>query len=153
MNGLELKLPPLLLVVILAVSMWLIARASPDLTVPLPARVVVAILLLVCGISVATAGVFAFRKARTTVDPRKPEASSSIVTTGVYRYTRNPMYLGFLLALLAWAAFLSHLVVALLPVLFVIYMNRFQIGPEERALRARFGPTYDSYLQSTRRWV
>jgi protein-S-isoprenylcysteine O-methyltransferase Ste14 len=75
------------------------------------------------------------------------------VTTGVYRFTRNPMYLGFLLALIAWGIFLGNIVSALMPLLFVAYMNRFQISPEERALRARFGAPYVAYQSSVRRWL
>ena len=82
-----------------------------------------------------------------------PEAASAIVTVGIYRFTRNPMYLGFLLLLIAWAVFLGNIVSALMPLLFIAYMNRFQIAPEERALHARFGVPYETYLRSVRRWL
>jgi protein-S-isoprenylcysteine O-methyltransferase Ste14 len=76
-----------------------------------------------------------------------------MVTSGVYGVSRNPMYVGFLLVLIGWAAFLSHaLAFALLP-LFVAYMNRFQIEPEERALSAKFGGQFQEYRRSVRRWV
>ena len=83
----------------------------------------------------------------------KPDSTSSLVVSGIYGYTRNPMYLGFLLVLLAWAIFLSNFVaLALLPA-FVVYMNHFQIGPEERALGSLFAQEYQAYLARVRRWI
>jgi protein-S-isoprenylcysteine O-methyltransferase Ste14 len=97
------------------------------------ARVTTAIAIAMAGIVIAILGVIALRRAKTTVSPLKPEATSSIVTSGVYGFTRNPMYLGLALALLAWAVFVSSAWALLGPVAFVLYMNRFQIIPEERA--------------------
>ncbi|NER62664.1 isoprenylcysteine carboxylmethyltransferase family protein [Pseudomonas sp. MAFF212427] len=99
------------------------------------------------------AGVLSFRRARTTVNPLKPETASALVRSGVYRYTRNPMYLGFATVLVAWAILLAW-PPALLGVLgFVVYMNLFQIGPEERALARRFGGEFAQYCNGVRRWV
>jgi protein-S-isoprenylcysteine O-methyltransferase Ste14 len=105
------------------------------------------------GIAIALAGVAEFRRAQTTVDPTDPAKSTTVVTGGVYRHTRNPMYLGFLLVLAGWALYLSNLVASVGPILFVLYMNRFQISPEERILEARFGASFQSYLRSVRRWI
>lgn len=94
-----------------------------------------------------------FRKARTTVNPLKPETASALVSSGVYRYTRNPMYLGFAIVLIAWSIFLAW-PPALLGVLgFVMYMNIFQIGPEERALASLFGREFTQYCSQVRRWL
>jgi protein-S-isoprenylcysteine O-methyltransferase Ste14 len=83
----------------------------------------------------------------------KPDSTSSLVVSGIYKYTRNPMYLGFLLLLLGWAIFLSNLAsFALLPA-FVVYMNHFQIRPEERALGCLFAHEYQPYLARVRRWI
>jgi protein-S-isoprenylcysteine O-methyltransferase Ste14 len=83
----------------------------------------------------------------------KPGSASVLVDGGIYRLTRNPMYLGFLVVLLGWAIFLSKLV-ALLPLpAFIFYMNRFQIQPEEKALAARFGQTFIAYKARVRRWL
>jgi protein-S-isoprenylcysteine O-methyltransferase Ste14 len=95
----------------------------------------------------------AFRRARTTISPVKASAASSLVTTGVYRFTRNPMYLGLLLTLLAWAAFLFNPVALLFVPIFVLYINRFQIKPEERTLSALFGGEYGAYQERVRRWL
>jgi protein-S-isoprenylcysteine O-methyltransferase Ste14 len=149
----ELRIPPLLVALIVGAAIYGVSRVAPSLATDFPGRVGIAAVLLVLGVAVALAGVFEFRRARTTVDPRFPESSTSIVTSGVYRLTRNPMYLGFLLWLIAAGLFLANPVTLVGPIAFVAYMNRFQIRPEERALAARFGSPYESYLARVRRWI
>ena len=95
----------------------------------------------------------AFRRHKTTVNPFTPAKSSSLVATGIYRYSRNPMYLGLFLALLGWGAYLGNWASALLLPAFVAYMNRFQIHPEERVLTESFGPQFLAYARSVRRWL
>ena len=83
----------------------------------------------------------------------QPAKTTSLVAGGVYRFTRNPMYLGLLLVLAGWAVFLSNaLAFALLPA-FIAYIGRFQIAPEERALAAKFGTEYEAYRTEVRRWL
>ena len=102
---------------------------------------------------IGLSAVFGFHRAKTTVNPLKPEASTALVTGGVYRWTRNPMYLAMLLVLIGWACIVSNwAALAILP-LFVIYLNRFQIEPEERALQSRFGAEFESYRRKVRRWL
>jgi len=151
--ALELRIPPVALVIIAAALMWLIARLVPAAQWPFPGNVAIAVALLLGGATVALAGVLQFRRAGTTVNPMTPNASSALVTGGVYRWTRNPMYLGFLMALLAWAAFLVNVIALVVLPGFVLYMNRFQIAPEERALRARFGPEFENYCRVVRPWL
>ena len=98
-------------------------------------------------------GVIEFRRAKTTVDPTKPDSASSLVRTGIYRRTRNPMYLGFLLILTGCAAALANLTSFLILPAFVVYMNRFQIKPEERALASIFGDDFKAYYSEARRWI
>jgi len=151
--ALELKVPPAALVLIFAVAMWLVSVYEPSLAFTLPWRAAVAVAFVGVGIIISLVGVVAFRNAKTTVNPTKPGTTSTMVTSSVYRFSRNPMYAGFLLALIGWAAYLSHaLALALLPA-YVAYMNRFQIAPEERALSAKFGPAFAAYKQSVRRWL
>lgn len=153
MNALELKLPPVALVFGVAIGMWLLSRSTAALDFALPFRLAVAVMLAGIGLAISVAGVMQFRQARTTVNPITPEATTTMVTSGVYRFSRNPMYLGFLFVLAGWAAFLSHvLAFALLP-FFVAYMNRFQIIPEERTLAAKFGRQFSDYRNSVRRWL
>ena len=153
MNALELKVPPLAIVLVLAGAMWFAARQLPSLAVTLPWRHGLAITISGVGILFLLAGIYAFQKAKTTLNPTTPNATSSIVASGVYCVSRNHMYVGFLLALTGWATFLSHPLPFLLLPVFVAYMNRFQISPEERALSAKFGDEYDTYKQGVRRWL
>jgi len=153
MNRLELKVPPLLLVLGFALVMALVDRTLPMFELSLPWAQGLGPVLMALGAACAAAGVWAFRRAGTTVNPTRPETSREVVREGIYAYSRNPMYLGFALALLGWAWLLSHgLALALLPG-FVLYMNRFQILPEERVLARHFGPAYDSYRAQVRRWI
>lgn len=153
MRWLELKVPPLLQVLLVAGGMWAIAREWPAAAVPGAIRHGLAALLGLAGIACSVAGKIAFGRAGTTVNPLAPERASALVTGGIYRYTRNPMYLGFLLVLLGWAAWLGNPWTLIGPVVFVLYMNRFQIGPEERALAALFGEEYPAYRAAVRRWI
>lgn len=152
-NALELRIPPVAVALCAAVGMWLAALALPDASVGLYWSAQVAMAFAALGIVIALAGVAAFREAQTTVDPTTPQASSAIVASGVYRWSRNPMYVGFLLVLVGWGVHLSNAASALVVPLFVVYMNRFQIQPEERALAAKFGDDYTKYMQRVRRWV
>jgi protein-S-isoprenylcysteine O-methyltransferase Ste14 len=152
MKTLELKIPPLPLAVGFGGLMWAIDRWLPMQTDRSSLRTVIALVTFGLAVGIVVTAVIDFRRAKTTVDPFHPEAASTIVTTGIYRITRNPMYLGFLLALIGLAVFLGNLASAVIPLIFIVYMNRFQIGPEERALRARFGASYEAYLRSVRRW-
>ena len=153
MNALELKVPPPLVALILALAMWVTSRFTPALEVSAAIRMVVAIAIALLGGAFSIAGVTAFRRARTTLNPMKPETASSLVTGGIYRVTRNPMYVGLLLVLVGWAAFLCAPWVLVGPVAFVTYMTRFQIAPEERVLVSVFGEMYASYKTRVRRWL
>lgn len=87
------------------------------------------------------------------MNPIKPMTTSSLVTGGAFRFTRNPMYLSLLLYLIAWAVYLSNVWALLLVPMFVLYINEFQIKPEERALSSLFGPEYAAYKEMVRRWL
>ena len=153
MHALELRIPPLVLVVLFALAMWLISQLLPPVALPPLWPLVLAGLFAGVGVAVALSGVLAFRRANTTVDPRVPQQSSSLVIHGIYHYSRNPMYVGFLLLLTALACYLMNAAAfALLP-LFVLYINRFQIVPEERFLLQKFGAEYQAYCKEVRRWL
>jgi protein-S-isoprenylcysteine O-methyltransferase Ste14 len=153
MNSLELKIPPPLVALATALLMWLTSWVARPIDAPLAWRLGIAAALVALGQSISISGIVAFRRAKTTPNPLKPTAASSLVSSGIYRFSRNPMYLGLLLTLLAWAVFLaSPAALAFLP-LFVLYMNRYQIGPEERVLSSLFGAEYAAYKQKVRRWL
>jgi protein-S-isoprenylcysteine O-methyltransferase Ste14 len=153
MHVLDLKVPPLALVLLVGGVMWIAAWAVPAFVFAFPARSLFAMAAVAAGAAIAGTGIVSFRRAKTTVNPMKPESSSALVQSGIYRLTRNPMYLGFLLILLGWAIFLSNALAFLLLPAFVWYMNRFQIEPEERALTSLFGQTFLSYRSGVRRWI
>jgi len=153
MANLELKIPPVALSVIVALFMWIVFMQIPQGSIYLPYKLLLVTIFLSIGILIALAGVISFHKAKTTVNPTRPNASSSIVDSGVYRISRNPMYVGFLFILIGWAIALSNILVfAFLP-LYVLYMNRFQIIPEEKILSSKFGDEYLTYKKSVRRWL
>ena len=151
MRTLELRIPPLALVLIFVTAMAAIAWTVPA-SMAIAGRLIIAGAFALVGAAVALAGVIAFRRHNTTVNPLTPEQSSTLVASGIYRFSRNPMYLGFLLALLGWGVYLSNWACVLLLPVFVAYMNRFQIQPEERALTDLFGPQFVAYAKSVRRW-
>lgn len=153
MKSLELRVPPVLQFTILGIMMYGVSGIFSVFQFLLPGSVWLAGGFGILGGVVASLGVAEFKKAQTTVDPRVPQNSASLVVCGVYQYSRNPMYLGFFFLLLGWAVYLSHVFAfALLP-FFVGYMNRFQIQPEERYMLKKFGDGYRSYRTQVRRWL
>lgn len=150
---LELKVPPLVVGLIAGTVGSLVARAVPSLDLELPAPVAVGGALVSTGITLSLLGVRSFRRAKTTVNPTCPTSSTALVTSGVYRITRNPMYLGFLITLAGAAVLMENAAAFLILPAFVLYLNRFQIRAEEAALQARFGETFFLYRSRVRRWL
>jgi protein-S-isoprenylcysteine O-methyltransferase Ste14 len=147
-------IPPLVLAGLLAVAMWLVARYLPQLVFDLPFRLVSAAAIGATALVVLILAVLPFRRAGTTVDPRRPERTSDLVTNGIYSLSRNPMYVAMLLGLVAWGLYLaSALALLLAPPAFVIYLDRRQIPAEEHALAAAFGEQYAQYTRRVRRWI
>ena len=153
LQNLELKVPPVLAALIFALMMWLISLVLPATPLAAPARWAGMVVLLLAGLYFPLAGVVSFRKAQTTVNPLQPEKCSALVTSGVFQHSRNPMYLGLLFVLIAWGLFLSNLFSVVFAAGFLLYMNRFQILPEERALLSLYGQRYSDYMSKVRRWL
>jgi len=152
MKVLENKIPPPIVGLLIAAAMWGLARiTAATLAVPDPVFAASAVALV--GIGFDIAGIVSFRLAKTTVNPLRPEKATALVTSGIYRITRNPMYVGMLLLLMAWAIYLNSPWALIGPLIFVLYMNRFQIGPEEKALEALFGDDFIDYKRRVRRWL
>jgi protein-S-isoprenylcysteine O-methyltransferase Ste14 len=150
---LELKIPPLAQLALAALAMGGLSRAEWAADFQLPRLRAVAAGFALAGVAAEAGAVFSFRRAQTTMSPLSPGKATRLVTTGVYRWTRNPMYVGLLLWLIAWALLLHHAFAwGVLP-LFVLTMNRLQIAPEERAMTALFGAEYSAYCARVRRWV
>ena len=153
MSVLELKIPPVLVTILFAGLMWLVSRLTPSFPLEMEFRIAAFLIFVIAGTAIGLAGVASFRKANTTVNPLTPDACSSMVRSGIYRFSRNPMYLALLLALLAWGIFLHNFYSLALTVVYVVYLNRFQIQPEERALEQVFGTEFLEYRQQVRRWL
>ena len=153
MASLEHKIPPPVVALAVLPAMWLLSTALPRIEVSSQLRIALAVGIALAGLGFSSAGALAFKRAKTTVNPLRPEQATALVTSGVYRVTRNPMYVGLLLGLLAWAVLLSSPLSLAGPVAFIAYINRFQIDAEERVLEAKFGEAYLSYRARTRRWV
>lgn len=150
---LVLKVPPVALVMIFAFFMYALDKLVPMSTDPTSWHLVIALFLLFFGVWIAVAGVQAFKKAKTTVNPMTPEKSSELVIQGIYQRTRNPMYVGFLCALLGWGLILNNPISLVLCIGFVFYMNKFQIEPEEQALTELFGEQFLQYKAQVKRWL
>ncbi len=145
--------PPFIYLTTFGVSWWL-NRVWPTQLISesfVADSALVAKPLVVAGVVLAMAGLFSFAKHRTTIEPSKK--ASKLITDGLYRISRNPIYLGFTAMYLAatlrtnntWA------LLCLLPVLAI--MNRHVIAREERHLTAVFGDSYRAYCQKVRRWL
>lgn len=144
--------PPVILIFFIGIVFGVDTLSPLDLLVGDTGRAV-ALICGTIGLLIAIMGVFEFRRHQTTINPHKIDKASALVTGGIYRLSRNPMYLGMLLVLIG-AIFLSRDVLALIAVPgFIVTLNRLQILPEERALRARFGGAFDIYCDRTRRWI
>jgi protein-S-isoprenylcysteine O-methyltransferase Ste14 len=153
MQSLELKIPPPIIAVLIAFAMWGISLITPLLALSPTYRIPLAIAIAVVGGALAIAGTISFRQAKTTVNPLKPESTSSLVNSGIYQFTRNPMYLGMLMVLVAWAVSLSSIWSLFGLPAFFFYIDRFQIAPEEKALARLFGTDYAAYQTKVRRWI
>jgi protein-S-isoprenylcysteine O-methyltransferase Ste14 len=150
---LKLKVPPLVQLLLVGAAMLAISRLIPLLTLSIPENIPAGGGVVLIGVVVALFGVLEFRKAKTTVDPRYPQKSENLVTSGIYNISRNPMYLGFFLILLGWCVILANVAALLLLPVFVSYINHFQIKPEEQFLLQKFGSDFSQYCNKVRRWI
>lgn len=152
-NELETKIPPPLLGLVTGLMMWLLSQLLPTLSMVSSNLYRVGIVIILAGLCLDVVALLQFRKNNTTISPLSPEKASTMVINGLYKYSRNPMYLGLLIVLTGWAFFLGNLAsFACLPI-FVRLITRFQIIPEERILRETFGEPYEKYLTQVRRWI
>ncbi|MBS0291011.1 MAG: isoprenylcysteine carboxylmethyltransferase family protein [Proteobacteria bacterium] len=155
MFNLDHKIPPPVVGLACAALAWWLAGLAPSLALHVrgPLALVLALALAAVGLVIELWGLWTFRRHHTTPNPLTPERARTVVQSGPYRYTRNPMYLGVALQLLAWCGYLGNPLSLLALAVFVFYITRFQILPEERALAQRFGEPYLHYLRSVRRWL
>ncbi|MEF1290861.1 methyltransferase family protein [Vibrio sp. M260118] len=153
MDKLERKIPPVAVFLLFFVVINHISLEFLAFTVSLPLNSAVFGLCFIVSGYVGLAGVFEFKRAKTTVNPIKVDQASSVVDSGIFGYSRNPMYLGLFLLLFGYAYWQQNLLAIVFSFGFIAYMNRFQIKPEERALECLFGAEYLDYKQRVRRWI
>jgi protein-S-isoprenylcysteine O-methyltransferase Ste14 len=152
-HSLEKRIPPPLVVVLIGAAMAVIAWFTPALEIGGNVRFAVGGIVIALGALVGFQGVWAFWRNKTTISPVDLESVSALVTSGVFRFSRNPMYVGFAAMLVGWAVCLAAPWALVGPVAFVLFTNRFQIIPEERVMRDKFGQAYDDYQSKVRRWI
>lgn len=151
MHRLELKVPPAVVAAVIAVGMWVVSYTLPAFAYTWLPFLTVG--LGFGGFAIIGVAMLSFWMEHTTVNPMKPSSVSILVTSGIYAHSRNPMYFGALLILASWALYLANALALLFLPAFILYMNRFQIQPEERALKARFGREYLEYMAQVNRWI
>ena len=152
MGGLELKVPPPFVLLIVALLMWLVNRLMGDAFAP---RLVffAGIETMAIGFAIAVKGLITLRRNGTTPSPIMIDRAKKLVTTGLYRISRNPMYLGMVIFLIGVAVMFGNLWLLAGPLAFGLYINQFQIKPEERVMAAKFDGHYTAYKSRVRRWI
>ena len=154
MSRLELKIHPPFVLILFGVLAWFISNEIPSpVEIPELVSKLTAITLGVVGLTVIISAMFEFYRAKTTINPTKPSNTTSLVTRGIYRFTRNPMYLALLLFLTGWVMYLGNIIGMVVPFIFIAYISRFQIHPEEQILLSKFGEVYSSYYNEVKRWI
>ena len=152
MNKLELRLPPLPLTFVFALLMWAINSLLP-LGLSFTGQALIASFFLILGLLFILPAAVSFFNAKTTVDPRTPNKSNTLVISGLYTISRNPMYVGMVLCLISLSVAQGNILSLLLAFIFALYLTRFQIKPEERFLTEKFGEQYLQYCETVRRWI
>ncbi|MBD3617290.1 MAG: isoprenylcysteine carboxylmethyltransferase family protein [Gracilimonas sp.] len=150
---LKLKIPPVIIFLICIGLMWTIHHFIPNQSVLFEAGKFIAIGLMTLGGLIGVLGVIEFARESTTVNPHKPENTKKFVQSGVYKFSRNPMYLGLLIVLLSPVFYWGNAFILIILPLFVWYMNEFQIKPEEEAMKQKFGDKFLEYKKEVRRWI
>ena len=150
----HLKVPPVAVALIAAALMYWLSAILPQSSFTLPHKNIITVVVFLFGLGIAAGGVVSFHRRETTVNPTRPSTASSLVANGVYRFSRNPMYLGLSLALIALGVYLANpLALIIIVTAFVLYMNIYQIEPEEQALQRLFGEDFTAYKKNVRRWI
>jgi len=150
---LKLKIPPPVIALLSGLIIWGVSETIPAYMINGELRQTVALTILGMAGAIDAWALISFRRVKTTIDPRYPHKTSSIVSHGIYAYTRNPMYLGLTLILTALTIYLGSILGFIVVTGFILYINRFQIKAEEEALEKQFGEAYLAYKNRVRRWI
>lgn len=153
MRAMKPIIPPPIIGLVCAFAMWALANSAPGLVITFPGQFWFAFLIAGAGLAIDLVSMAAFFKRKTTVNPLTPSKTNTLVIEGLYRFSRNPMYLGMLLILIGWALWLGNIINIIPIFLFIWIINEAQIKPEEKALQELFGDDYDAYCKRVRRWI
>jgi len=153
MNWLELKIPPPMVALLCAIGMIYLPDLFALEAFEVPLQSWVAGLVILFGLSFDLLGFIEFRRYATTINPLSPNKSSQIVSSGIYRLTRNPMYLGMAIVLVGVTIWTGSPLGLLMVLVFALYITRFQIKPEERILETKFGEAFLEYKSKVKRWI
>ena len=150
---LKTKIPPPVYMLTFAGIMWLLDRYAPIAHWNTPPWTDIGWGIMVTGFLIDLSSITLFLRRKTSPNPMKPKKASKLVKTGLYRYTRNPMYLGMLILLSGWSIQLGSLSPLVFPPLLLITLTYLQIIPEEIALSEVLGKPYVAYKNSVPRWL
>lgn len=153
MRSLELRVPPDVVAFIVVGLMWVLSRLGGTIPLEPAVRYLFGTAFVIAGLAVVLAARRAFARHHTSWGPLSPSDASALVTDGIYGLSRNPMYLGTWLFLAGIGVMIGSYFALAGSLLYNIYVGRFQIAPEQRALAARFGEGFESYRRSVRRWA
>ena len=147
------KIPPPIVLLLFGTAMWFVAHSGYAYPVVIPFALFIALALVIIGLLIAVTATRQFSAAQTTINPLQPDAATTLVDSGIFARTRNPMYVGLFLFMLAWAIWLQSIANIPLLLTFVLFITHLQIKPEEAALRKVFGEPYLDYCKRVRRWI
>ena len=153
MTWLQLKIPPPFVALIFLIHMGMVDYLYPETVFIFPYQLTIAVIIALTGLMIGIAAAIEFKRVQTAVNPRKPELAQSLVINGIFKYSRNPMYLGLVIIVFAAVIYTGNFIALMHPILLVIYLHYFQIRPEERILMDKFGEDYLVYMTQTRRWI
>lgn len=153
MGFLELKIPPPIVMIIFLVPVYYLDSIGVGAYIQPEIIALLYILPMLAGVTVAAIGIIEFNKKKTTINPHKPQETSALVTSGIYQFTRNPMYVGLSLIFLGVVLKIANLYGFVGVILYMLYLTRFQIAPEERTIEKMFGEEYLTYKKQVRRWL
>lgn len=150
--NLELKVIPPVQLIISASLMYSLATYFPQYDFVLQISLPIIIILIIAASLIGILALYDFHKHQTTFHPHTPEKTSKVVDTGVFSYSRNPMYISLVMLLLALGFYFQNYSSFCIVPLFIGYITRFQIIPEEKMLDKLFPNDYQTYCQKVNRW-
>ena len=151
MDKFKNKIPPTILTLLFLIFNYILSFIS--LKIEIPYKYFFTTLLIILGFYIIIRSSRLFARAKTSLDPLRPFKSTSLITNDIYKYSRNPMYFGYLLIILGSSVYLGNVISIIIIPLFIFTINFLQIIPEEETLKDLFGPTYDEHLSKVRRWI